>query len=271
MRPTILIADSCAGGLTVLKPFLDWAGDYDLIYLADGEKNPFGKKTKRQIISIVDDWLDYFKIKNLAALVIACNTASVAVQDKVIYLEKKYHTPIITMIQGTEKALEKNGPKILDKNIVLFGTKFTVSSPIYKEIIKRFDPKKVFPLEGTQTERMVARGLFRIKKESKAATEEIKKLSKNHIDIFFLGCTCFEFVKDKIKRSYPKRINFINPSKEISNIAKNILGIKHNKKKKLDTVKFYTTGEINCWRENINLLGKKVFNKKIRVSRIAIR
>jgi len=185
MKPSILIADSCAGGLAVLKPFLEWAGDYNLIYLADGEKNPFGKKTKEEVSQIVKSWLDHFKNENLHALIVACNTASIAIFNICNSLEREYNLPIITMISGTEEVLKKNTLKITNKNIVLFGTRLTVNSPIYKNIIEKYKPKKFFCLEGTETERIVARGLLNSKEEKINLIKEVSKYKDNNINCFF--------------------------------------------------------------------------------------
>ena len=243
----------------------------ELVYLADGEKNPFGKKTKKQIVSIVEDWLKYFEAQNLIALVIACNTASIAVESDLRFLEDKYEIPIITMVAGTRHLLNKNEAKINGKNIVLFGTKFTVHSQIYRNIIKKLSQKNIFLLDGTQTERLVARGLFKKREEEKVATQEIGEFIHKNIDYFFLGCTCFEFVKNKIKKIYPGKIKFLNPSKEISNITKKRLKVKKNKKMRLRNVKIYTTGELEEWKNNINILAKKVFHAYLPTKKLEIR
>ncbi|KPJ56538.1 hypothetical protein AMJ49_04655, partial [Parcubacteria bacterium DG_74_2] len=124
-KGTILIADSCAGGLEILKYFLEWAGDYKIYYLADGEKNPFGQKTKKEVKDIVYSWIKNFQTSNdnLKIVVVACNTASVAIKDQVSNLEKKFKIPIVTMIDGVEKSVYENKKILKNKNTLILGTR----------------------------------------------------------------------------------------------------------------------------------------------------
>lgn len=53
MKDKILVADSCSGSINLLKYLQKWANNYQIIYLSDYEKNPFGLKKQKEIINIV--------------------------------------------------------------------------------------------------------------------------------------------------------------------------------------------------------------------------
>ncbi len=266
-KGTILIADSCAGGFGVLEPMLSWAGDYDLIYLADGEKNPLGKKPAQEIQSIVESWIENFKNKNLRALIIACNTASIAVADLLADLEKQYNIPIISMISGLNKAVSENAKKITGKNVAIFGTTFTVKSEKYLKIVQSALPEKVVLIDGTNTEKLIARGLLGDKVEESKALDEISFSNDARIDTFILACTCFEFAQDLIRGRF-KNAAMINPSKYISPVLKDRLNVK--KDKKVQSLEFMTTGNIKEWGESMNIIAKMIFGKVITVNQVSL-
>lgn len=270
MEETILIADSCAGGLSILKDFLEWSGNYNVIYLADGEKNPFGKKSEEEIKEIVISWIKNFKSKNLKMLVIACNTASIAVKSIIKEISIEYNLPVVTMVESFERTCQRYKNKIKDKKIIIFGTTFTINSEAYRKITKKYFPKEIFYLDGTNSERLVARGLFNEDAQKKLLNKEISQYKSKSIDSVFLCCTCFEFIKEDLKKNYGKNINLINPSKEMSVLAKQILNIQNPLRKEIEKVDILTTGEIKEWTENINQVATRIFSKNLNVKKIKL-
>lgn len=270
-KGTILIADSCAGGLGVLKYFLNWAGEYELCYLADGKRNPFGLKTKKEIRKIVIDWIKKFQKRspNLVLIVIACNTASIAILDDKKTIEKRFGIPVITMMDGVRISLTKNLRKISRKKVLVTGTKYTINSGEYQKLLKEIKPKKLYSLYATKAEKFIARGLEKDQYFKKEVLNELSKYENNNIETIFLGCTCFEFIKRQMKKLYGNDIFFLNPAKEVSNKAKFILK-PEEKRKILDKVKIYTTGDLKIWKRNINIISKKVFGKKLKVEKLRI-
>lgn len=264
----ILVADSCAGGIAVLNHVLNFIPNGNFVFLADGQKNPFGIKQKEEIIDIVDDWLKYAKNNNFDLLIIACNTASVAVYSNIERLEKKYNIPIITMVDILHSICKENRLFITNKNVVVFGTKLTIESELYTSILKCFNPKKIYKLFGTESEKLVARGLFMNNNQICKARDEIAVFSEQSIDTFILACTCFEFVKDIIVDTY-KNIAIINPNNITS--KKNLKNKLEMQRKIFNNIIFVTTGELENWDLSINMIAEKVFNKKVEVRYIEIR
>ncbi|MDO8508584.1 MAG: aspartate/glutamate racemase family protein [Nanoarchaeota archaeon] len=268
-KKSILIADSCAGGLDILKHFLDWAGDYEIFYLADGKNNPLGLKTKKDIEKIVNGWIKYFKkhYKDLALVVIACNTASIAILENLNELKEDYGVPIVTMIDGTKRAIKINSKNVNKKKVLVTGTKYTINSGKYQSLFNEVKPSKIYSLNATKTEKFIARGLENDKNLKKQMLKELSEYKDCNIKAIFLGCTCFEFVKTELKGLYGKNITFLNPAIEVSNKSKNILKPK-KKRKSINKVRIYTMGNLKLWEKNINILAKKIFNKKLKVEKI---
>ena len=268
-KGTILIADSCAGGLDVMRYFLDWAGEYELCYLADGERNPFGLKNKSEIREIVIRWIENFKknSKNLSLVVIACNTASISISEDITSISNKYGVPIITMIVGVKKSLVDNYKQISERNVLVLGTKFTINSNKYYEAFNELNPNKLYSLSATKTEKFIARGLEKIPRIENEVLGELSLFKNKKIETIFLGCTCFEFAKDKLKKLYGNQVFLLNPAREVSNESKRVLGMS-NKKMSLENVNIYATGNLRNWKDNINIISEKIFNKKVNVKKI---
>ncbi|MEK7198197.1 MAG: aspartate/glutamate racemase family protein [Patescibacteria group bacterium] len=270
-RETILVADSCAGGLDVLRYFLAWAGEYELLYLADGKRNPFGLKTKEEIKEIIINWIEKFQkmFPNLVLVVIACNTASIAVLKNKKSIEQRFGIPIVTMLDGVNLSLSKNIKRISGKKVLITGTKYTINSNEYQKLLRRAEPKKLYSLCATKSEKFIARGLEKNKSFKKEVLDELSKYKNKSIETIFLGCTCFEFIKYQLKRLYGNDTFFLNPAKEVSEMAKFKLQPKE-KRKKLNNVKIYTTGDLRIWKKNINLISNKIFGKKLKIKKLRI-
>jgi len=264
----ILVADSCAGGVAVLKHLVESFPNAIFTFLADGEKNPFGVKSEKEIINIVEDWLKYAVENSFDILIIACNTASISIVNEISELKNKYKIPIVTMIDALVDACKSNFKLIENNNVALFGTKFTVSSDEYVSIIEKYYPSRIFKLSGTESEKMVANGLFEDEAQQQKVNDEIALLKNFYIDTFILACTCFEFVKELILRHY-KNVQFLNLNEML--IDSNDGSSNSLDSYKFENIEFVTTGEIEEWTSNINIIVSKVFKKQAKIKKIKIR
>ena len=72
MKLKIGIFDSGIGGFTILRSLLATRNDVEVYYLADSKRGPYGNKGIEKIRSIAMEICNWFKDKNLDALLIAC-------------------------------------------------------------------------------------------------------------------------------------------------------------------------------------------------------
>ena len=71
MKLKIGIFDSGIGGFTILSALMKTREDIEVFYLADTKRVPYGNKNIEQIRFIAKDICNWFKDKNLDALLIA--------------------------------------------------------------------------------------------------------------------------------------------------------------------------------------------------------
>ena len=266
----ILVADSCAGGSATLCNIICQFPDSDITYLCDGEKNPFGLKSKQEIQDIVIDWLYYAKHINAKLLVIACNTASIAVHELRDILAKRFDINIVTMLDAAQTALALNTEHIFNKRVALFGTNFTINSQVLSAEISKFSPSTIIQIVGTSAERYVARNLFNIKSETDIVYHELMPLKDNKADTIVLACTCFEFVRDIIEQ-IRNNINIININDYIC-MSVDPKIVQYSKCRPTDAanIHFVTTGNLDVWSVNLNVITSIVFKNNVKVEKVYI-
>ena len=75
--------DSGVGGLSVFARFKNVLPYENTIYFGDLKNLPYGNKSKDELVVITKNILDFFKTKNVKAVVIACNTSSALAYEQI--------------------------------------------------------------------------------------------------------------------------------------------------------------------------------------------
>jgi len=225
-KKVIIIADSGAGGISVLKYINNWAGHYNIEYLADYRKHPFGLKNRNEIQSIVKSWFECLVDKDKVCLfIIACNTASIASKKIKQKLVDNFGVPVVNMVEGVSECIKNNKINIRDKNVAIMATKYTIESGEYQKIIGKYKPTKVIGIIATNCEKEIAMGRHKSKEGKIVISEELKKYSGEKIDTVVLACTLFQSIKNQIIEILGVDVKCIDPAKEVSNLAMGKLGI----------------------------------------------
>lgn len=125
--------DSGVGGLTVLKEALHLLPHEHYIYYADSDNAPYGSQSKEAVKELTFNAVDFLQKQGIAALVIACNTAtSVAIED----LRTAYDFPIIGMEPAVKPAVQWSS----DQRVLVFATTLTLKEEKFKQLVLDVDP-----------------------------------------------------------------------------------------------------------------------------------
>ncbi len=186
-RP-IGIFDSGVGGLSVLKKLAKEMPFEEYIYFGDTARVPYGEKTPEQLYSFVKDILDFFKSKNTKAVLMACNTSSAIVLEKI---KNEYDFLILGLIEPTAKYIAG----IEADNIGLMATSATVKSDAYAKAIHKLAPDK-------EVISVPCKGLVEIVEADMVHSNESKNLTKSYLkplldknsQKLILGCTHYPFL-----------------------------------------------------------------------------
>lgn len=240
-KQAIGILDSGVGGLSIAQAIHKTLPAENLIYIADSKYAPYGDKTTAEINLRVSTLIELLKQKDIKALVIACNTATV---NLIGQLRDKYSLPIIGVEPGVKPAVANTK----SNKIAVLATERTIRSSAFLEFVERFSahnklmltpcPKFVPLIEQAQIGT----------KSSKAAVEEyVRPLIDEGCDQIVLGCTHYPFLKQDIEQVANGQAQIIDTSQAVANQVKNVL-LEHellNQNQQEGLAQFFTTGDID--------------------------
>jgi len=255
-RP-IGILDSGVGGLSILLEINKILPKENLIFFADQKNLPYGKKTKEELVVIVDRIVQFFIENDVKAVVIACNTATIYTVD---YLRRKYETPII----GTVPVIKTIAEISKSKKAAIFSTPATAKSKYLKDLINKFsNGVKIYIVGDTNIEGLIEEGKVDDKRVEKVIRDWFLPLVDKGVDAIALGCTHYPFLKDKIQQIVGEKVSVVDSGGAIARRLKQIL-INNNAlavEKKEDY--YFTTGNSSSFKKLAEqLLGKAVKNVK---------
>ncbi|HPC56783.1 MAG TPA: glutamate racemase [Caldisericia bacterium] len=248
------IFDSGIGGLSVLKVIYEKFPNNIYFYIGDENYYPYGLKSDGEIIDRSEKITEFLISQKVDLIIVACNTVSSIALD---HLKKKYEVPIIGVIDGAvEKSLKitKNGL------IGVISTPLTANTHIYRDKILSKDSKvKVYEVGSQELVNIVENGIINNDPTYLIAKETLEKIK--FVDTLILGCTHFPALQDLILKILPD-VKIVDPAKEIIKYIKNYID---NKDKSV--LEFYTTGDINSFKEKAKIFIKDF---EIEVKRILI-
>lgn len=180
----VLIIDSGVGAISIANEIKKEV-KANLFICVDNKNSPYGEKTTTQLFNISCKIVDRFiKKYNIDLIVLACNTLTVAIIDK---LREKYSN---MQIVGTEPNV-----KIEKLPCAVLCTKYTC---LHSKIIKNSKAKAIaMPKLAT----LIDKNLFNIAslKEYFIARKDVLSKYKS----ISLGCTHYTYIKPILKEMFP--------------------------------------------------------------------
>ena len=213
-RP-IVIFDSGIGGLTVVRELEQLIQDADILYVADNEWFPYGSKAGPDIARRVEQLLDRLRVQiNPAAIVVACNTASVAIIDHGTEDFRRHCFLVTPLLNEAVNASENN-------NIVFLATPGTLKSRYVIQAITSIKMSaNIWPIA---TQSLVALSEARLAGEESNFEDFAELIGFNlteeqrlSIDTVVLGCTHFPHLIDGLRRIFPSAHNWIDPARKVA-------------------------------------------------------
>lgn len=197
--------DSGSGGLTVYSKFRKILSNENCLFFGDLKNSPYGNKTKEQLIGYSRKIFDFFKSKNVKAVVMACNTTSASTYP---VLKNEYNFKIYPIIQSCAKIIaELNVSKI-----GIFATESTINSRVYeKEIHKYNSDMIIFSQSCPQWVNIVENNTQNSADKIEIIKKDLEKMLKNKPEKIILGCTHYPYLIEILSKYAPKTM-FIDPA-----------------------------------------------------------
>jgi len=188
----IAVFDSGVGGISVLRRLLEVLPNEKYLYFGDSINAPYGVRTEEEVFQLSLAAMERLVARGIKAMVIACNTATSAAQER---LQKVY--PDIPVI-GIEPAIAEGVRLFPNGHVGALATPGTLKG-------KRFLENKA-RLEGAcRITAIPAPGLMELVEAEKGDSPEAVALLTpllepyQDLDALALGCTHYPFAEKSVR------------------------------------------------------------------------
>ncbi|TPL90169.1 glutamate racemase [Mesorhizobium sp. B2-3-12] len=219
----ILMFDSGVGGLTVLREARVLMPDRRFIYVADDAAFPFGAweepALRTHILELFARLLDRF---NPVISVIACNTASTLVIDAL--RDRFPGHPFVGTVPAVKPAAERTRSGLVS----VLATPGTVKRQYTRDLISKWARKCHVRLVGSDrlaglSEAYMREGFV----DEEAVRAEIApcfiERDGMRTDIVVLACTHYPFLVNRMRKTAPWPVDWIDPAEAIARRALSLL------------------------------------------------
>ena len=242
----IVVLDSGFGSLAVIKAIQKKVKS-DIIYFADQKNFPYGKKSKKQLLEIINQTLDKISKKfNPDLIVLASNTPSLLLRDK---LPKG----IINVLPP----LGKISASKQSHNIAILATESVVKGSEIDDYIKETIKSRkhsIVKINSSSLVNLVETGKFIDKPEycSTIIQKILKKKFQQHkIDVATLSSTHLPFLLPLLKDAFPN-VRFLDPAIIVAQkISQKNIANKNLKNK----LQIFTTGDAKKFQSKLKKIG----------------
>ena len=188
----IAIFDSGVGGLTVFAKLKKLMPNEDYIYFGDTANMPYGDKTPEKLLELTRAAFDFFAAQGVKAVVMACNTTSATVYEKV---RNEYPFKIYPIIQSVAAGLAGAG------RLGVFATEATVKSGAWSKCLGN-----AVEIACPEWVKLVESGKLKVE----SVEEKTQEMLKHKPDKIILGCTHYPYLLPILTKFAPSEI-FIDP------------------------------------------------------------
>jgi glutamate racemase len=264
------VFDSGVGGLSVLRHIRAQLPNEDLLYFADSGHAPYGDKTEQYVVDRALAVTEYLLTQGAKALVVACNTATVAAIKAV---RARYpELPVVGVEPGLKPAAaaSRNGKVgVLATARTLKGEKFLqlreqISAATRAEFLLQ-------PAVGLVDE--IEKGDLEAPEIGAMLERYVAPLLDQGADTLVLGCTHYPFVRNGIERVLREHersdVTLIDTGDAVARQLGRLLeagGLLRSADGDAATLKGYTSGDVDALtRAFASLLGLSTPVEKIAV------
>jgi len=243
----IAVFDSGLGSLSIIHA-IQKLFKAEIIYFADQQNYPYGKKSQAQLYKIIQKSIKLLQERfSPDIIVVASNTPSLLLNlstQKIIDVK-----PPLKYAQKISKS----------KQIAILATEAAIKSKGLTQYIKKNNfPKsfKIFKINGSNLVELVESGKFLTDKKycKKIIKETLQPiLSQQSIDTITLSSTHLPFLKSLLEKEYP-HIQFID-SGDI--IAQKVYTKIKNKPQKINSLKIFASGDVKRFQKKLSRIGIK--------------
>ena len=230
------VFDSGLGGLTVLNEICKHNTGLEIIYFGDTARVPYGSRTPETIARYAEQDVRFLLSKGVEAIVIACGTVSATCLG---ILNTRYKIPIVGVIEAASSEAVK---VTKTKHVAVIGTKATIKSNAYSELIHSADPNvKVTGIACPLLVPLIENGFTPNDPIVRMTLERyLDSIQKTDIDTLVLGCTHYPYLQNVIQDMLPS-MKLINIGTALATNLRNKFNLKNGQSG--NNVQYYVSDE----------------------------
>ncbi|KIP90451.1 MULTISPECIES: glutamate racemase [Pseudomonas] len=213
------VFDSGVGGLTVLREIRSLLPQESLLYVADSGHVPYGEKSAEYIRERCRAIAEFLLAREAKALVLACNTATVA---GVAELRSLYpHLPIVAM----EPAVKPAAAATRSGVVGVLATTGTLKSARFAALLDQF-------ASDVRVVTQPCPGLVELIEAGELDDPRLHALLRGYVDpllaegcdTLILGCTHYPFLKPLLSQWLDPSISLIDTGAAVARQLQRLLG-----------------------------------------------
>lgn len=210
-KPRIVIFDSGVGGLSIVQSMAMYLPGFELIYVADNARFPYGDLAESEVIGRCRTLVSALVDKHSADLVvIACNTASTVVLPT---LRAELAVPVV----GVVPAIKPAAALSQTHRIALLATPATVRRAYLDTLIAEFASHcEVFRLGSSELVRIAEASLTGEAPSEAAVQAIVRPLAGTGVDAVVLGCTHFPLIREVLRSALPEVVHWVDSGDAIA-------------------------------------------------------
>jgi len=201
------VFDSGFGGLCIYRQIEKVLGDYDLIYLGDSKRVPYGSRSDETVHEWTEEAVDFLFEKGCQLIIIACHTASNLALRRIQqeYLPKSPYSD--RRVLGVTIPIVEGVCRIARKKVGVVATRSTCRSRGFETEIKKLRPDlEVFHNPAPLLVPIVEEGLSRSPECKRTIKRALRPLQDKQIDTLLLGCTHYPLLHELFEKRAGKAI-----------------------------------------------------------------
>jgi glutamate racemase len=214
------IFDSGLGGLGVANAVASVLPNEDIVYLADFEHFPYGRRSLKTVEGLTTRAVRFFIGQHVKVILIACNTASAAGLNAAEAAAGR--VPVVGMVEPAVRAALKIGRL---RRVAVIGTTGTVSSGAYAtEFARRSSTLEVVSIACDSLLDYLGEGDLRDAGRISTLIEGcMGPLRKREIDAVVLGCTDLTAIARQLRHFMEPGMRIVDPAGEVALTTRDLL------------------------------------------------
>ncbi|MGE0844974.1 MAG: glutamate racemase [Flavobacteriaceae bacterium] len=219
----VLVFDSGVGGLGVLRELRVLAPERRYVYVADDAAFPYGdweeEALKARMVELFGGLIAEWRP---SVIVIACNTASTLAID---HLRQAYPEQLFV---GTVPAIKPAAERTRSGLVSVLATPGTMKRQYTRDLIRQYAAKCHVRLVGSRNLAALAETYMRegFVDEAAVRTEiapAFVEKDGRRTDIVVLACTHYPFLANRMRKTAPWPVDWIDPAEAIARRAQSLL------------------------------------------------